>query len=150
MSPKQTLLRPELFETPVEISLTKTDRSIYQIIEDEYEADPLDPLVKETLQLLKDGVRRSKILTLSECEARGGRLYYHDRLVIPDNDELKMKILRAAHDSACSGHPGRGKTIELVQREYYWPACSTQFVDTSAAAISVAVRKLLARSATAF
>ncbi|KAI1521664.1 hypothetical protein PtrSN002B_012106, partial [Pyrenophora tritici-repentis] len=73
MSPKQTLLRPELFETPVEISLTKTDRSIYQIIEDEYEADPLDPLVKETLQLLKDGVRRSKILTLSECEARGGR-----------------------------------------------------------------------------
>jgi hypothetical protein len=39
----------------VEIFLTETDLSIYQIIEDEYKADPLDPLIKETLQLLKDG-----------------------------------------------------------------------------------------------
>jgi hypothetical protein len=60
-------------------------------------------------------------MTLSECGSRGGRLYYRNRLVVPDHDELKIKILRAVHDSPSGGHPGRGKTLEIVQREYYWP-----------------------------
>jgi hypothetical protein len=129
---KQTLLRPELFHRPLEVMrmssskppyqhelyLLETNRSIEQIIEDEYLTDPL---IKDTLQLLEEGAQRSKIVTLSECEARGKRLYYCDRLVVPDNDELKIKILRAAHDSPSGGHPGRGKTLEIVQREYYWP-----------------------------
>ena len=114
---KQTLLRPELFEKPVTICFTETNRPICQIIEDEY---PNDPLIQETLQLLKDGARRSKTMTLSECETRGGRLYYRNRLVVPDHDELKIKILQAVHDSPSGGHPGRGKTLEIVQREYYW------------------------------
>ena len=122
---KQTLLRPELFQNPPMIGLVETDRSIQEIINDEYQllsdGYPDDPFIRETLQLLSNGVRRSKKITLGDCENRNSRLYYRSRLVIPDNDELKVKILRAVHDAPSGGHPGRGKTLELIQREYYWP-----------------------------
>jgi hypothetical protein len=122
---KQTLLRPELFQNSPMIGLVETNRSIQEIIEEGYQPTPngypKDPFIQETLQLLHNGVRRSKTVTLSDCENRDGRLYYKNRLVIPDDDELKIKILRAAHDAPSGGHPGRGKTLELIQREYYWP-----------------------------
>ena len=118
----QTLLRPELFDPPAEDLtvhvLEMTERSIEQIIIDEY---PNDEFIQETLKLMQDGIRRSKKISLSECEARGNRLYYRNRLVVPDHDELKLKLLEHVHDLPVAGHPGRGKTLELLQREYYWP-----------------------------
>ena len=71
------------------------------------------------MKLLRDGARRSKTVTLSDCEDREGRLYYRNKLVIPDSDELKIKILRTVCNSLAGGHPGRGKTLKLIQREYY-------------------------------
>ena len=79
-------------------------------------APAADPIA---LKLLRDGARRSKTVTLSDCEDREGRLYYRNKLVIPDSDELKIKILRTVYNSLAGGHPGRGKTLKLIQREYY-------------------------------
>lgn len=63
--------------------------------------------------------RRSKKITLSECEERDGKLYYRGRLAIPNYNKLKLKLLRYVHDSSVSRHLGRGKTLEILQREYY-------------------------------
>jgi hypothetical protein len=125
---KQVLLPPNMFEdspstmydealvrlSPLELS----DRSTQQIIDDEYDKDAF---IKEVLELVRAGARRSKKITLSECEERDGRLYYQDRLVVPDHDELKLKILQHVHDSPVGGHLGRFKTLDLIRREYYWP-----------------------------
>jgi hypothetical protein len=100
--------------SPLELS----DRSTQQIIDDEYDKDAF---IKEVLELVRAGARRSKKITLSECEERDGRLYYQDRLVVPDHDELKLKILQHVHDSPVGGHLGRFKTLDLIRREYYWP-----------------------------
>ena len=113
----QTLLPPEVFRQ-TDLMLVETDRSIQQIIDDEY---PNDELIQETLELLRTGVRRSKKFTLAECTFRDGKLYYRNRLVVPDHDELKIKLLRHVHDSPVGGHLGRSKTLEILQREYYWP-----------------------------
>lgn len=114
---QQTLLRPDLFLNP-SIRLTETSRTIQEIIEQEYSTDEF---IQEILSLLRNGVRRSKKISLSECEDRNGHLYFRNRLVIPDHPELEIKILRLVHDSPVGGHPGRGKTLEIIQREYYWP-----------------------------
>jgi hypothetical protein len=68
----QTLLRPELFS---ELNLTETNRSITQIIDEEYASDKF---IQEVLNLIRNGTRRSKLITLSDCEDRNGRLYYRD------------------------------------------------------------------------
>ncbi len=40
--------------------------------------------------------------------------------------KVKLNILRDCHDSPTSGHQGQVKTLELVNRSYYWPSlCST-------------------------
>ena len=47
--------------------------------------------------------------------------FQHDRLVIPKDDDLRLRILRLAHDSPNAGHPGKTKQYEIVRRSYWWP-----------------------------
>ena len=75
---------------------------------------PRTPPLSRNPAVFQDGVRRSKKISLSECEAGGNRLYYRNRLVIPDHNELKLKLLEYVHDLPVAGHPGRGKTLELL------------------------------------
>jgi hypothetical protein len=44
-----------------------------------------------------------------------------DKLVIPNDDRLKDKVLVQAHDSIFAGHPGRTKTYDLVTGNFWWP-----------------------------
>ena len=43
------------------------------------------------------------------------------QIVVPPNEEIKTMITRTNHDEPMAGHPGPEKTIELVQRRFYWP-----------------------------
>ncbi|XP_011270768.1 hypothetical protein CAOG_09111 [Capsaspora owczarzaki ATCC 30864] len=48
-------------------------------------------------------------------------LYFKTALYIPDSADLRSLVLESRHDSYAAGHFGIRKTIELVQRDYYWP-----------------------------
>jgi hypothetical protein len=54
-------------------------------------------------------------------QVKDGRLYYKQRLYIPNDRTLKTRILHECHDAALAGHLGRDKTIEQVKRRFYWP-----------------------------
>ncbi|GMF56614.1 unnamed protein product [Phytophthora fragariaefolia] len=43
-----------------------------------------------------------------------------DRVVVPDDPELKLRITYEYHDAPTSGHPGREKTYLLLTRDFYW------------------------------
>ena len=43
------------------------------------------------------------------------------RLAIPNNKELRTLLLHECHDSIIARHLGTEKTLELVQRNYFWP-----------------------------
>ncbi|GMF62045.1 unnamed protein product [Phytophthora fragariaefolia] len=43
-----------------------------------------------------------------------------DRVVVPDDRELKLRITYEYHDAPTSGHPGREKTYLLLTRDFYW------------------------------
>jgi hypothetical protein len=54
-------------------------------------------------------------------------------LYIPDDEDLKVQILKMLHDGRLAGHFGREKTYDLVQREFTWPgmqAWVAQYVAT--------------------
>lgn len=53
-------------------------------------------------------------------ETLDGLPYYEGRLVIPDDDELKLLIAQNDHDSKIAGHFGQDKTEELVSRNFHW------------------------------
>jgi hypothetical protein len=58
---------------------------------------------------------------INDCKICENRIYYKNRLFIPENIELKMQIIYKTHNSGAGGHPGRMKTTELVSKSYFWP-----------------------------
>lgn len=57
---------------------------------------------------------------LPDWETIDGLLLYKGRIYVPKNDELRRQIIKEHHDSKITGHPGRYKTTELVQRTFWW------------------------------
>lgn len=41
-------------------------------------------------------------------------------MCIPDNDNLKLRILQSQHDHPTARHLGRMKTLKMVQQKYHW------------------------------
>jgi len=56
-----------------------------------------------------------------------GVLYYQTRedesprLYIPDDEDLRNRVICENHDSVTAGHPGFYKTYIAVREKYYWP-----------------------------
>jgi hypothetical protein len=55
------------------------------------------------------------------------RIFYDEngKIYVPEDQALRLDILKLHHDTPIAGHPGREKTLELVQRSYTWPGMST-------------------------
>jgi len=47
-------------------------------------------------------------------------LWNKGRLWVPNSVDLRKMILQEEHDSKVAGHMGQKKTIELVQRTFFW------------------------------
>jgi len=45
-----------------------------------------------------------------------------DAIVLPDYAGLRKQVMTECHDTPYSGHPGRNKTLNLVQRLFWWPS----------------------------
>ena len=52
---------------------------------------------------------------------KNGLWWKGDKLVIPAAHDLRVTLLREAHDSHYSGHLGFKKTLDLLTRHYWWP-----------------------------
>jgi hypothetical protein len=56
-----------------------------------------------------------------------GLLFYLDpstaveRLCVPKNTMLRLKLLHDAHDAISAGHLGTSKTLSTISRSYFWP-----------------------------
>ena len=94
------------------------EHSIDELFKQGFAADPFPARV---LGMLRDGVRHTREISLAECREENGRLIYRNRIYVPSHDQLRLRILRSHHDPPAVGHPGRAKTLELIDRAYYWP-----------------------------
>ncbi|KAL2444003.1 Transposon Tf2-6 polyprotein [Exophiala dermatitidis] len=109
------------------ISEGDLEKPIPEQIADAYQSDPL---IKEILQSIEK--KQAKLppavvssiperISLADCEEKNGQLWFKGRLWIPNDDELRLAVLRAFHDMPGSGHPGRRKTYAALSQAYYWP-----------------------------
>lgn len=55
-----------------------------------------------------------------EITLEDGLLLYDGRLVVPDVDNLRTKLIQEAHEQVSTAHPGRDKTYRLLRARYYW------------------------------
>lgn len=87
------------------------------------EAYKRDTFEEEILELLRINARKSSKITLAECEEREGRLYWRERRYVPESDLLRLRLIQECHCRLAAGHPGKGKTYQLLSRHYWWPNC---------------------------
>lgn len=77
------------------------------------------------MQALRQGERRYQRYTLADCQldenAAGPLIRIQGKILVPDQDELRARVLRSIHETPAYGHPGRNKFYALLQREYIWP-----------------------------
>jgi hypothetical protein len=72
----------------------------------------------EKIREIKRNIKEGKSSRFSEDEE--GVLWYNGRICVPNVKELKDKILREAHESAYSIHPGRNKMYHDLKATYWW------------------------------
>jgi len=80
-----------------------------------------DKEIQEIRRKKTSGTTRDGKIMLGLCEENSGLLMY-DRLIwIPDDNTLRLRILRDHHDAQAAGHPGRARPLVLVSQSFYWP-----------------------------
>lgn len=60
----------------------------------------------------------------SDWKIDSGIIWFRNRTYIPNNLSLKQAILKLFHDNPTMGHPGKFKTLALLQQQYWWPGMS--------------------------
>jgi hypothetical protein len=75
-------------------------------------------LEDEKIQEIKCNIKEEKSPGFSEDDE--GVLWYKGRICVPNVKELKDKILREAHESAYSIHPGGNKMYHDLKATYWW------------------------------
>jgi hypothetical protein len=97
------------------------DSLITQVYESNADAQEMVEAIRSDQKHWPKHLKNKLKFSLAECKLIGNRIYFRDRLFIPDDEELKLQILLNIHSSAPAGHPGKHKTTDLLRRSYFWP-----------------------------
>lgn len=65
------------------------------------------------------------IRKLPDWKIKDGLVLYKRKIYVPKDDILRRDVVQDHHDSKVTGHPGRYKTLELVQQTFWWPGINS-------------------------
>ena len=82
--------------------------------------DPEDP-VSIIHQKISNEEHYSWQYLLSDYALENGRLYFNNKLYLPNQESLCHRIVQESHDQPMTRHSGVAKTYEILQQQYYWP-----------------------------
>ena len=78
------------------------------------DAQKNDEEMQKKVQFVRDGDK----IDFSVKEY--GSLYFHNRLCVPADNELKKKLLFKAHNTVFTMHPGGNKMYQDLKQHYWW------------------------------
>src|SRR5260370_10771781 len=99
--------RPDHKLTAVRESIPIVDHTILDEIRRAYQTDPV------TRSILQQGHNKFPV--------KDGLIYNENRIWIPHDNSLRTRLLTEEHDTPTSDHLGEYKTLERLQRHFYWP-----------------------------
>ena len=97
-----------------------------------------DAWLGETLRQSAEGARvapgadvtaGSQSAPLRWVRGEDGVMRHKGRIYLPLNGGMRARTVRAHHDDPLAGHFGVKRTLELIQRKYYWPGMGAQVRD---------------------
>ena len=79
-----------------------------------------DPIALNALHALENETPTPFRSHLLDWKYEAGILTYHERVFLPDKENLRQNIVKLHHDHQTAGHPGYLQTWQLVTKEYWW------------------------------
>jgi hypothetical protein len=121
----QTLLTPDVFRIHA-LAAIKFDGEEKDILRDirrgTWNTDLEEPVAKAARELRQSPSRKS--VRSAEWTLENDLLMFRGKIYVPNDKDLRRRIVEQHHDSHVAGHPGRFKTLELISRNYWWPGLS--------------------------
>ena len=100
-----------------------------------------DPDCRQWTPIIRKEIR----VAMANCRIVSGHIYVRGKLFLPPDDELRIQAIYRTHSSGPGGHPGRTKTLDLLNRTYWWPRMSRD-VNTYVRACELCIRTKSPRS----
>lgn len=117
--PVKAILRPEQFviaAAPTTMITINPDQALRDKIKRQASMDTKYKEIVDTIPT------NSSMATKGYRMDNDGLVLYQDRIYLPDDDQLKLQIMEHHHDLPMAGHYGRAITMDLVLRNYFFPA----------------------------
>lgn len=93
-------------EAPVESEQDRIEKALETGYEsNEYIQDLMAAVDKELRRVPTHLLEYGYKLNIVDLRVSDYRLYYKDRLTVPDNKETRLQILQSFHDTQLAGHP---------------------------------------------
>ena len=92
------------------------------ILQEVCQAECQGDAVAKAATALRQGATRT--VRSTEWSEQQGILYFCGKVYVPNDPELRRRIISLHHDTKVAGHHGRWKTLELISRNYWWPQMS--------------------------
>ena len=120
-----TLLTPDLFHIHAlsAINIVGPEKEILTDIRNSLREDAQEESVAKAARELQKDPTHGSIHSAEWSEVQG-LLMFRGKISVPNNRELRRRIVEQHHNSRVAGHAGRFKTLELVARNYWWPQMS--------------------------
>lgn len=129
--PGNQMTKPDILSRRADFERGKKDNSDIVMLKPEWFIETLAVAYKDEkiLERIRESVDKDEGIVTKRFENNDkswtlnedGYIMVNDRLYVPNSDTLRDDIIRAHHDSPLSGHPGKVKTQELIERDYWWP-----------------------------
>ena len=84
-----------------------------------------DTLVTDAISALQNGEALPMKSRILDWTFKEGLIFYQGKCYVPNDQDLRRKILQWYHDSIPLGHPGQLQTQEIIRRDYWWPGMHT-------------------------
>ena len=84
------------------------------------EAIATDPLIIEVKAWQANPKTEAQSLLLKQFKEVAGKWFFGNRIYIPQDENLKLQILRRYHDFASAGHQGIRRTKAKIVEHYFW------------------------------
>ena len=80
-----------------------------------------DEVLKDIWEWQREKKKHRMSFLFNQFKQVGQRWFYGKRIYIPNDDDLKLEILRQYHDLESAGHQGIRRTRARIFELYFWP-----------------------------
>ncbi|CCM07120.1 uncharacterized protein FIBRA_09454 [Fibroporia radiculosa] len=88
-----------------------------------------DSIANHRLRLALQHTSSTEKCTPPNWDIQDNLLVFRGQVYIPKDTKLQQDLIKEAHDSPTTGHPGCYKTQEILQRTYWWPTLARDVND---------------------